>query len=157
VFVAWVLVCRFEWFSWVRNWFIVVTASAPAINILFPLAPPRLVRDAEMVDTLRKDDPSIYPVDTTESLANQFAAMPSLHFGWALIVALAFVAIRGTRRSWLAMLHPMITLLAIVATGNHCFADAAVAAMLVIGAGSAFEMVEVRRNVAAMRPCHLSG
>ena len=107
------------------------------------------------VDTLRKYGPSIYPVDTAESLANQFAAMPSLHFGWALIVALGFVAIRGTPRSWQAMLHPMITLLAIVATGNHYFADAAVAAMLVVAAGSAFGMLEVLRNAAAMPPCHL--
>ena len=155
VFVAWVLVRHFDRFSSVRNWLIVVTGSALAIHILFPLAPPRLVRDADMVDTLRRYGPSIYPVDTTESLANQFAAMPSLHFGWALIVALGFVAIRGTRRSWLAMLHPTITLLAIVATGNHYFADAAVAAVLVIGAGATFGMLEIRRSGAMVHPCHV--
>ena len=60
--------------------------------------------------------------------------MPSLHFGWAFIVAGAYVSIRRTRRSLWVMLHPAITLLAIVATANHYWLDAAVAGVLVVAA-----------------------
>ena len=74
--------------------------------------------------------------DTSESVANQFAAMPSLHFGWAFIVAGAYVSIRRTRRSLWVMLHPAITLLAIVATANHYWLDAAVAGVLVVAAAA---------------------
>jgi hypothetical protein len=66
-------------------------------------------------------------------VANQFAAMPSLHFGWALIVAIGLGRLTR-RRSRLWMAHPLITLLAIVATGNHYWLDAAVAAVLVVAA-----------------------
>jgi hypothetical protein len=63
--------------------------------------------------------------------------MPSLHFGWAVIVAAGFIGIRRTRRSLLAIVHPVITLLAIVATANHYWIDAAVALVLVAAAALA--------------------
>ena len=88
------------------------------------------------VDTLQTYGPRIYAEDTNESVANQFAAMPSLHFGWALLIALMFIRIKRTRWSWVALAHPAITLLAIVATANHYLADAAVAGVLVIGVDS---------------------
>ena len=91
-----------------------------------------MLPDAGFVDTLQRFGPRIYSTDTSESVANQFAAMPSLHFGWAFIVAGAYVSIRRTRRSLWAMLHPAITFLAIVATANHYWLDAAVAGVLVV-------------------------
>ena len=83
------------------------------------------------VDTLAVHGPRIYSADTTKSVANQFAAMPSLHFGWSVMVAVALIAVTRRRVRWLALAHPALTLLAIVATANHYFADAAVALVLV--------------------------
>jgi len=81
----------------------------------------------------------IYDADAAHSGVNQIAAMPSLHFGWAVMVAVSVVAIQRTRRSCLLLLHPAVTLLAIVATGNHYWLDAAVALLLVIITATALQ------------------
>jgi hypothetical protein len=135
-FLVWVLWRHHDAYRRIRNCFVSVTVAALAIHVAFPLAPPRMLPDAGFVDTLQRYGPRIYSTDTSESIANQFAAMPSLHFGWAVIVAGAFVSIRRTRRSLWIVLHPAITLLAIVATANHYWIDAAVALVLVLGAAA---------------------
>ena len=134
-FVVWVLVRHHGWYPRIRTWLIATTAAGLAIHVAFPLAPPRMLPDEGIVDTLRVYGPNIYPADTTQSVANQFAAMPSLHFGWALLVAGGVIAIHRTRTSWLAAAHPLLTLVAIVATGNHYLVDALVAAIVVVPAG----------------------
>jgi hypothetical protein len=130
-FLLWVFWRHHEAYRRIRYWFVSVTVAALAIHVAFPLAPPRMLAGEGFVDTLQVYGPRIYSTDTSESIANQFAAMPSLHFGWAAIVAGAYVGLRRTRRSMWAMLHPAITLLAIVATANHYWLDAAVAFVLV--------------------------
>jgi hypothetical protein len=132
-FVGWVVLRHRDLYPRFRNWFISVTLIALVIHVLYPLAPPRMLDQHGFVDTLQTYGPSIYAKDTNASVANQFAAMPSLHFGWALLIALMFIRIKRTRWSWVALAHPAITLLAIVATANHYLADAAVAGVLVIG------------------------
>jgi hypothetical protein len=131
LFVVWVLVRHRNAFRHIRTWLYVVTAAALAIHVAFPLAPPRMLDEHRFVDTLQRYGPRIYSSDTTQSIANQFAAMPSLHFGWAVIVAAGFVAIRRTRGSLVAFAHPVITLVAIVATANHYWMDAVVALALI--------------------------
>jgi membrane-associated phospholipid phosphatase len=59
------------------------------------------------------------------ALTNQYAAMPSLHFGWSLWCGLVIAVL--ARRWWtkaLGLLHPLLTAAAIVATGNHWVLDA---------------------------------
>jgi hypothetical protein len=131
VFVGWVLLRHAGWYRPIRTWFVTVSAAALAIHIAFPLVPPRMLTSEGFVDTLHQFGPSIYSTDTEHSVANQFAAMPSLHFGWALMVAVGFIAIKRTTWSLAALVHPLITLLAIVATANHYWLDAAVALALV--------------------------
>lgn len=131
VFVAWVLMRHAGWYRPIRTWFVTVSSAALAIHVAFPLVPPRMLTREGFVDTLHQYGPRIYSTDTEHSVANQFAAMPSLHFGWALMVALGFVAIKRTTWSLAALAHPLITLLAIVATANHYWLDAAVALVLV--------------------------
>jgi hypothetical protein len=67
-------------------------------------------------------------------MANQFAAMPSLHFGWAVLVAYGLVQALHTRWRWLVVVHPAMTLAAIVITANHYWLDAMVAAVLIVAA-----------------------
>ena len=142
-FLLWVFFRHHSAYRRIRNTFVSVTVAALAIHVAFPLAPPRMLPDAGFVDTLQRFGPRIYSTDTSESVANQFAAMPSLHFGWAFIVAGAYVSIRRTRRSLWVMLHPAITLLAIVATANHYWLDAAVAGVLVVAVAA---LLSVRRE-----------
>lgn len=58
--------------------------------------------------------------------------MPSLHFGWAVLVAYGVVLALRSRWRWLAVLHPAITLVAIVLTANHFWLDAIVALELIL-------------------------
>ncbi|QXC63276.1 phosphatase PAP2 family protein [Aquihabitans sp. G128] len=58
-------------------------------------------------------------------LSNQYAAMPSLHFGWSTWCAITLVVIIGKGRlRWLAFLYPAATLFCILVTGNHFWLDA---------------------------------
>jgi hypothetical protein len=72
---------------------------------------------------------------TMQAVSNQYAAMPSLHFGWSLWCALVLVP--RVRHRWtkaLAVAYPVVTLLTIIVTGNHYWLDA-VGGALVIGVG----------------------
>jgi hypothetical protein len=83
------------------------------------------------VDTIARYGPAIYQQSGVESVANQFAAMPSLHFGWAVLVAYGVVRALDSRWRWLVVLHAAITLAAIVLTANHFWLDALVAGGLI--------------------------
>lgn len=64
--------------------------------------------------------------DAMQGISNQYAAMPSLHIGWAAWCAFALWPV--LRRRWLkvaVMGYPLLTFLVIVATGNHFWLDAA--------------------------------
>jgi hypothetical protein len=140
-FLGWVWWRRREAYAAIRTWFVGVTAAALAVHVAFPLAPPRMLDG--FVDTLAVHGPNIYPSDPHDSVANQFAAMPSLHFGWAAMVAIGWIVTHRGRARHLAWIHPIVTLLAIVATANHYWTDAAVAGVLVAGIG----VVALRRSV----------
>ena len=135
-FLIWVFVRRRRAYPPIRSWFAMVTLSGLVIHVLFPLAPPRM--SPGFVDTLREFGPNIiYTDDPSRSIANQFAAMPSLHFGWALLVAIAMTRL-APRWRFVWFLHPTFTLLAIVGTGNHYWLDAIVAGALVVALGVPF-------------------
>jgi len=108
-----------------------LTAAALAVHLLVPLAPPRMLTAVGIVDTGRLFGPAVYGSPSTDTLTNQYAAMPSLHVGWALTVAIALIgAARRTRRRWLWLAHPLVTLLVVVVTGNHYWLDAIVVTVL---------------------------
>jgi PAP2 superfamily len=104
---------------------------------LYPLAPPRLLPQYGYVDTLLKfhtwgslADPNI------AQHSNQYAAMPSLHIGWALWCGVSIYLC--ARRLWvrvLGLVYPFATLLVIVGTANHFVIDA-VAGLVVFGLGA---------------------
>ncbi|MFD3734261.1 bifunctional glycosyltransferase 87/phosphatase PAP2 family protein [Streptomyces sp. NPDC058632] len=103
---------------------------------LYPLAPPRLMPNLGIIDTVHGvQDFSKPDYGTLTALTNQYAAMPSLHFGWSLWCGLVIAIIAP--RMWmkaLGLLHPLFTVAAIVATGNHWILDA-VGGALVVAAG----------------------
>jgi hypothetical protein len=107
-----------------------LTAAALVLHVLVPLAPPRMTALTGLVDTGRRYGPAVYGSPKADTLSNQYAAMPSLHVGWALAVAVALVAVTAGRLRWLWLAHPLVTLLVVVATGNHYWLDGVVAAVL---------------------------
>ena len=111
---------------------------------LFPLMPPRLLGDcgaygACLVDTGFVDTmvhyKGLWSFDsgTFQKLSNQYAAMPSIHFAWAVW---CFLALRGRIRSgWgrvCLYLYPPLTLFAVVVTANHYWVDAVAGVLCIL-------------------------
>ncbi|OAA25575.1 PAP2 superfamily protein [Frankia sp. EI5c] len=121
----------------VRNTIVLATGAGLLIQLLFPLAPPRFLSEVSpgvrMVDTGAVLGPSPYG-DATDGVANQYAAMPSLHVGWAILEAWAVVTILRHRARWLVLLHPLATVFVVVVTANHYWLDGLVGGLLVVGA-----------------------
>jgi len=98
---------------------------------LIPVAPPRLLPLTGMVDTAVRYGQSVYSWNGGFD-ADEFSAMPSVHVGWALIVAIAVITVSRHRWRWLAAAYPVLTLLVVVVTANHFWLDGIVAALLVV-------------------------
>ncbi|MFD5008727.1 phosphatase PAP2 family protein [Streptomyces chartreusis] len=126
-FLVWLYLRRPTHYVWARRVLAAVTAAALLVHLTFPLAPPRMLAATGLVDTGQVYGPSVYGSPQTDQLSNQFAAMPSLHFGWALMVAIGLIVTTRSRRRLLWLLHPLLTLLVIVGTANHYWLDAIVA------------------------------
>ena len=116
-------------YRYARRLITLLTALALVVHVLMPLAPPRMLFSLGFLDTMAVFGPSAYD-GSTAPLANQFAAMPSLHVGWALLIAFVVVRTLPGRGRWLMVLHPSVTVAVVVATANHYWVDAIAAALL---------------------------
>ncbi|MGV9883896.1 phosphatase PAP2 family protein [Streptomyces sp. NPDC003006] len=131
LFLVWLYARRPRHYVWTRRVLAALTAAALVLHLGFPLAPPRMLDAARLVDTAQVYGPSVYAAKpATDTMANQFAAMPSLHFGWALMLAIGMIVATSTRWRWLWLLHPLLTLLVVVGTANHYWLDALAATVL---------------------------
>jgi hypothetical protein len=137
IFLVWLHRNHRSRFPLVRNTLIGATAVALFVYVMYPVAPPRLA-GLGFVDTVSHNAKVNLSSDALGSLYNPFAAVPSLHFGYALLVGVTvgLLAKRGFVR-FLGWIYPLVMLLVIVATGNHFFFDAAGGA-LAIAAGFLF-------------------
>ncbi|WP_327428345.1 bifunctional glycosyltransferase 87/phosphatase PAP2 family protein [Streptomyces sp. NBC_01236] len=123
-------------YRWARSALGFATLFALVGFWLYPLAPPRLLPGLGVIDTVHGvQDFSKPDYGTLTALTNQYAAMPSLHFGWSLWCGLviAILAPKWWMKA-LGLLHPLFTVSAIVATGNHWVLDA-VGGAVVVSAG----------------------
>lgn len=120
-------------YAYFRNAFLISGLIALIGFASVPLAPPRYMPEFGFTDTIIQA--KSYYVLQSPKIVNQYAAMPSLHFGWDLLAAAAIgmnTGIRWVRRATYAL--PFVTLAGIVLTANHYFLDA-VAGALVACAG----------------------
>ncbi|WP_110183495.1 phosphatase PAP2 family protein [Nocardioides solisilvae] len=144
-FLAWLYLLRPRAdYLWARNLLVVQTGLAAGIHVAFPLAPPRMFADLGFVDTMSVHGPSAYD-GASAAVANQYAAMPSLHVGWAVLLAVV-VSRCGPR--WAARLtgaHAATTLVVVTVTANHWLLDGAVAVLLLGLALLAFPGPDRRR------------
>ena len=131
VFLVWVMVRKIEWMPQVRASLCLATFSGLIIHLLFPLMPPRLMVSYGFIDTAKVFGPDPYSLGIAKA-ANEFAAMPSLHVGWALLIALAAIRILKTPARWLMLLHPILTTIVVVITANHFWLDIIVGAILAL-------------------------
>ena len=130
-FLLWVMIRKIEWMPQVRASLCIATFSGLIIHLLFPLMPPRLMASYGFIDTAKVFGPDPYALGIAKA-ANEFAAMPSLHVGWALLIALAAIRILKTPARWLMLLHPILTTVVVVITANHFWLDIIVGAILAL-------------------------
>lgn len=115
-----------------RNTLLIGTLLGLVGFALFPLMPPRLLDTVTghpaygYVDTLvRYRTFWSFDSEAMKSISNQYAAMPSLHCGWALWGCAVFLPrVHSWWAKTLAVLYPVVTILVVVVTANHYLLDA---------------------------------
>jgi hypothetical protein len=128
-FLIWTFVRHRDRYPQVRNTMVLVTGAALAIQLI-PTAPPRLTPGLGFVDTPMLFHQSVYaPVGSPGP--DQLSAMPSVHVAWAVLVALGVLVFSTSRWRWWILAHPTLTILAVVATGNHWWFDGIVSVWLI--------------------------
>jgi hypothetical protein len=118
------------WQYWRGYWALILASGiALVVYALYPVAPPRLLPGLDIVDTMREfsrygwwGGAASAPRGIGDA-TNQFAAMPSMHFGWALWCATQMWGFRTTLWRALALLYPTILAIVVLATGNHFVLD----------------------------------
>jgi len=145
--LLWIYLFRNASFYFVRNMFLFAFGLALVGYALYPTAPPRFLPEWGFFDAV--SDFTGIPQDsvTVDALANQYAAVPSMHVGFALMVAIPLgllVRRRAARIFWFG--YPLIVLFVIVSTANHFILDA------VLGATTAGLGMLAAKGMARMRP-----
>ena len=130
VCLVWLYVRHRDRYPSIRTTVVLFTMISLLIQFI-PVAPPRMLPATGMVDTAVRYGQSVYSWKGGFD-ADQLSAMPSVHVGWALIVAIAVITVSRSRWRWLAAGYPVLTTLAVVVTANHFWLDGVVAAVLVI-------------------------
>jgi membrane-associated phospholipid phosphatase len=123
VAAIWLYRAQPEGYRLYRNAFLISGGIGLVIFMMFPTAPPRLA-NLDVVDTVVKYS-NFYYILQPPQLTNQFAAFPSLHFGWNMLITIAIVsyAPASAVRS-LVVLVPAAMAVSIVVTANHYIVDA---------------------------------
>ena len=118
---------------------------------LLPVAPPRLLPEAGVIDTLQRYSNLSYQAQSTQFFVNPYAAVPSLHVGWAFLLSAGVIWAFWPNKLVLAaaVLHPLAQTAATVLTGNHYLLDA-VAGFAVAAAGLAFAVLMQRWGYAVL-------
>jgi hypothetical protein len=146
VTMAWLVWDHRDAFRRLRDGMLVSGFLGMAVFVSFPVAPPRLA-DIGLVDTVTARS-GAYRYLQPSAFVNQYAAMPSLHAGWDLLVGLAVLAAAS---SWwlrlIAVVMPVLMIWAVVATANHYVLDVVAGlALALLGHGCAYLLERRRRG-----------
>jgi hypothetical protein len=134
LFFIWLYRRRHSVYPFVRNAFLAANAVALVVFMLYPVAPPRLVGEG-FVDTLNKVSDIDLHGGVFSGWFNPHAAVPSMHFGYALMIGMVgLVLLRSWPLRLIAMAYPVVVFITITGTANHYVLDA-VAGGLVIAIG----------------------
>jgi hypothetical protein len=129
-FLAFLYLCRHVEYARVRNMMFAAMGIALVVHLRLPVAPPRMLAGEGFVDTVKLLGHIDQDNGAVSTLVNPYAAVPSMHACFALIVGLT--GARLTRRRlprvlWCA--YPLLVLAVILVTANHFFLDAAAGAL----------------------------
>ena len=145
---VWFLMRDPETYRLYRNAFLISGAIGLVIFATYPLAPPRLA-DLQIIDTVSEQSRS-YHYFQPPNFVNQYAAMPSLHVGWNLLIGIALV--RSASAPYLPMklfgwAMPTLMSISVVLTANHYIIDGVVGALVALfGLWLAHRLVHWRKD-----------
>ena len=133
--LVWVYLRRSQLYAQARTSLVLASFGALFSFWFVPLAPPRLA-ESGIVDVVVQHNTfgAAAAQQGRSSVENVYAAMPSLHVGWALWVALVVHRSFGSRWRELAWLYPLATALVVLSTGNHYLVDAVGGIAIVLAA-----------------------
>jgi membrane-associated phospholipid phosphatase len=139
-----------------RNALVTMNVLAFVVFWLYPVAPPRMLGGFTDVVAASGTIGS-WHTGSLASDANQLAAMPSLHAAWAFWCAVAiWQAFESKAVRAIGCLYPLVTIFAVLATGNHYLLDivggALVACLSFAAVAGAGRLAQVRRSPAAQTP-----
>lgn len=125
VTLLWLMARHREAYPRWRNLVVGFTGVSLLIGFI-PVAPPRLIHSFGMVDLADRYHQSVYS-SLGHGITDQLSAMPSVHIGWAVLVAAAISSVCRSRWRWLAVGYPLVTAYVVIITANHYWLDEAAA------------------------------
>ena len=144
--LVWLAIRQKDAYATYRNALLLSGAIGLVIFTVYPMAPPRFMDGYGFVDTITLHSHA-YRVLQPPSLVNQYAAMPSLHCGWDLLMGIAIARHAPRRLRWIGYVLPVAMVAAVVLTANHYILDAVVGMSLVLVA--LWAVIAVRRSLGA--------
>jgi hypothetical protein len=141
-FLIWLYLARNESYYYVRNMFMVAMGLALLLYVAYPTAPPRFLPEWGFADTVT-DAVGYATANNANLLYNPYAAVPSMHVAFALMVGIpAFKIVRPVALKVLWAIYPVFVTFVVLVTANHWWIDAAlgvvVAAASAVTASAAF-------------------
>jgi membrane-associated phospholipid phosphatase len=133
-FLAWLYLARNRAFYYVRNMFMVAMGLALALYVLYPTAPPRFMPEFGFQDTV-SDFVGQSAENGANVLYNPYAAVPSMHVAFALMIGIpAVMLVRHRALKVLWAFYPAVVSFVVVSTGNHFWVDGAFGALVAAAA-----------------------
>jgi membrane-associated phospholipid phosphatase len=129
-FLIWLYMRRNHAYYFVRNMFMIAMGLALVGYVAFPTAPPRFMPEWGFTDTVA-GFVGESAANSANVLYNPFAAVPSMHVAFALMIAIPAVQLvrhRPLKLFW--AVYPLAVTFVVVATGNHFWLDAALGAIV---------------------------
>jgi membrane-associated phospholipid phosphatase len=129
-FLIWLYIARNHAYYFVRNMFLIAMVLALVGYVAFPTAPPRFLPEWGFEDTVA-DFFGAGASQTAGVLYNPYAAIPSMHVAFALMIAVPAIQLvrpRALKIAW--SLYPLLVTFVVIATGNHFWIDAALGAVV---------------------------
>jgi hypothetical protein len=128
-FLIWLYIARNESYYYVRNMFMVAMGLALLLYVAYPTAPPRFLPEWGFSDTVT-DAVGQASANNVNVLYNPYAAIPSMHVAFALMIAIpAFKVVRNRVLRYVWLIYPVFMSLVVMITGNHFWIDAALGAV----------------------------
>ena len=152
-FLVWLYIARNHAFYYVRNMFMIAMGLALVGYAAFPTAPPRYMPEWGFTDTVAAFVGSSAE-QSANALYNPFAAVPSMHVAFALMIAVPAIKLvknRPLKVAW--AIYPALVTFVVVVTANHFWVDAALGAVvaMVSASGASYALARARPEAWAFR------